>query len=95
MMLNTTAFAPIAKASVRTAAAAKPGDLRNWRRANRRSCSRVVMVASGWLIWPHEKNVQFASQSVVTTTLLEQSRLRDLAGVWEPNNVFGFTGECA
>ena len=44
MMLNTTALAPIAKASVKTAAMAKPGDLRNWRMANRRSCSRLVMV---------------------------------------------------
>ena len=35
--LNTTALAPIAKASVKTAAMVNPGDLRNWRRANRRS----------------------------------------------------------
>ena len=33
MTLNTTAFAPIASASVRTAASANPGDLRNMRKA--------------------------------------------------------------
>jgi hypothetical protein len=37
MTLNTTAFAPIAKASVKTAAMVNPGDLRNWRSANFRS----------------------------------------------------------
>src|ERR1700734_2712046 len=53
MMLNTTVFAPIDKASVKTTAA-KAGDLCNWRRAHRRSYSRVVMDA-GWPIWPHGK----------------------------------------
>src|SRR2546422_4003271 len=44
MALNTTAFAPMPRASVTTATAVKPGDLRNLRRAKRRSCRRVVMV---------------------------------------------------
>src|ERR1700721_1054621 len=41
---KTTALAPMANASVDTAAIVNPGDLRSWRSANRRSCSRVVMV---------------------------------------------------
>ena len=41
---KTTALAPMASVSVKTAVMVKPGDLRSWRRANRRSCSRVVMV---------------------------------------------------
>src|ERR1700688_1890413 len=41
---KTTALAPMASVSVKTAVIVKPGDLRSWRRANRRSCSRVVMV---------------------------------------------------
>ena len=39
MMPNTTAFAPMANASVETAATVKPGDLRNCRRANRTSAA--------------------------------------------------------
>src|SRR5215472_8028088 len=41
---KTTALAPMANASVNTAAIVNPGDLRSWRRANRRSCNRVAMV---------------------------------------------------
>ena len=41
---KTTALAPMASVSVKTAVIVKPGDLHSWRRANRRSCSRVVMV---------------------------------------------------
>jgi hypothetical protein len=40
---NTTALAPMASASVKTAAMANPGDLRITRRANRKSYSWVVM----------------------------------------------------
>src|SRR5277367_4244170 len=41
---KTTALAPMASVSVKTAVIVKPGDLHSWRRANRRSCSSVVMV---------------------------------------------------
>src|SRR5664279_4674929 len=39
-------FAPIPSASVRTAMRVKPGDLRSWRRAKRRS---FIFVFPGWL----------------------------------------------
>jgi hypothetical protein len=41
--------------SFKTATIVNPGDLRNWRRANRRSCSRVVMVGLRATMWLHGK----------------------------------------
>src|SRR5579864_3624171 len=75
MMLNTTAFAPIAKASVKTAAMVKVGERRIWRTENRRSCSRMDIVGQcvtkGYL-----KERQLESQSIMTATLSERSGLR-------------------
>jgi hypothetical protein len=52
---KTTVLAPMAKASVKTAAMANPGDLRNWRKAKRRSCSRVLMVGLWATTWQQGK----------------------------------------
>jgi predicted phosphodiesterase len=62
--LKTTALAPMANASVKTAVMVNPGDLRNWRKENRRSCSRVVM--GGLQVQGQEE--QFERQSAANTT---------------------------
>jgi predicted phosphodiesterase len=54
----------MANASVKTAVMVNPGDLRNWRKENRRSCSRVVM--GGLQVQGQEE--QFERQSAANTT---------------------------
>jgi hypothetical protein len=44
-----------------------------------------------WAIWT---NAQLANQTVVSASLSEQSRLRNLAGVWHQKRVCGLTGGC-
>src|SRR5437667_11635912 len=68
MTLKTTALAPMAMANVEMAAMANPGDLRNWRRTNRRSCSRMVMVGLWVAIRLHGKKGNSRAKVPVVVT---------------------------
>src|SRR6266576_6119775 len=67
-------LAAIPSAKVKTAVRAKPGEPRIWRKANRKSCSRLVMVGLCVTIWLLGIR-QFESQSILGASLMTTKRL--------------------
>src|ERR1700722_18097729 len=88
-MANTTAFAPMARASVKTATMVKPGDLRNTRRLRRTSCISVSTKFPPRASWTSSltrscpPNSMRARRSASARTMPERSRSSARCWMWE------------